>query len=447
MDGMTWLLIAGGVAIGFGIGWGILSGKLARARQLQAKAENELASSATFASFLQEQIDNARQKENALSAELANYRDRSVSLDAQKAALEQRLREQQQELQKMQDNLKLEFKNTASTLFEEISKKFSTQSEKQIGDLLNPVQQHLNDFKKLVVESFNTQGKEQHTLRAEIGKIILQADSLTKALRGDVKAQGNWGEVMLERILETSGLQKGIGYVVQGSAMGLTNPEGMRALPDVIVNLPDNKHIIVDSKVSLNAYDRYCSATDEMTRDIQLKEFIKSIRTHANGLASKNYQDLKGLETPDLVLMFMPIEGAYSLAIQEDRELHTYAWEKRVAIVCPSTLFITLKTIASLWRIENQNKHADEIAKRGGALYDKLVGFIEDMQSIGAKMGGLQKDYDSAMNKLSEGNGNLVRQAENLKKLGAKTSKSLPKGISSDQDIEEEDTALLLAKS
>jgi len=403
MESMAFVLLAL-AAIACGLGWVFTANKLSRARLLLAKTENELASAAAYSSALME----TRKQQGG----------------------------QQQEFERI---MKLQFENTAAKMLEDIGTKFSAQSEKKIGELLTPMQSHLNDFKKLVVESFNTQGKEQHTLRAEIGKIILQADSLTKALRGDVKAQGNWGEVMLERILEASGLQKGIGYVVQGSAMGLSNAEGIRALPDVIVNLPDNKHIVVDSKVSLVAYDRYCSATDELTREVQLKEFIKSIRAHANGLAGKNYQDLKGLETPDLVLMFMPIEGAYSLAIQEDRELHTYAWEKRVAIVCPSTLFITLKTIASLWRIENQNKHADEIAKRGGALYDKLVGFIEDMQAIGNKMGGLQKDYDSAMNKLSEGNGNLVKQAETLKKLGAKTSKLMPKGITADTESEEDD--------
>jgi DNA recombination protein RmuC len=424
------LLIAG-LITGLIVGWASMVIALNRTRQLLAKTQNEFASTTAYSSSLKEQLDTALFKEESLSHELASYRDKSVALDAQKTALEERIREQS-------DVLKHEFKDITATLFEDLSKKFSTSSEKQIGELLNPMQQHLNDFKKLVVESFQTQGKEQHTLRSEINKIILQADSLTKALRGDVKAQGNWGEVMLERILEASGLQKDIGYVVQGTAMGLVNADGGRALPDVIVNLPDNKHVIIDSKVSLVAYDRYCSATDELTREIQCKEFIKSIRAHASGLASKNYQDLKGLETPDLVLMFMPIEGAYSLAIQEDRELHSYAWDKRVAIVCPSTLFITLKTIASLWRIENQNKHADEIAKRGGALYDKIVGFLEDMQGIGHKMGGLQKDYDNAMSKLSQGNGNLISQAEKLRKLGAKTSKAIPKSLSVDSDAEEE---------
>ena len=425
-------------AIGLAAGFGLAVLRTARLRAQIVQKELELASVATYRDALGKQLDAALSKEETLSAELSQYRDKSVALDAQKEALEQRIREQS-------DVLKVEFRNTANTLFEEISKKFSTTSEKQIGDLLNPMQQNLNEFKKLVVDSFQTQGKEQHTLRTEISKIILQADSLAKALRGDVKAQGNWGEVMLERILEASGLQKGIGYTSQGASLGLVNSDGGRALPDIVINLPENKQIVVDSKVSLVAYDRYCSETDELARAVHLKEFIKSVRAHVTGLASKNYQDLEGLKTLDMVLLFMPIEGAYSLAIQEDRELHTFAWEKRIAIVCPSTLFITLKTIASLWRIENQNKHADEIAKRGGALYDKLVLFIEDMQAIGHKMSGLQKDYDGAMNKLSEGNGNLVRQADMLKKLGAKTSKAMPKGINVDADDESE--PLLTAQS
>lgn len=436
MEFITLLLPIGGMALGFSLGYGFAASNIARLRVTLAKLETEFTASANYA-------QNLKSENQSLTQEFTQYRDKAITLQAQKEALDARLIEQQRELEKMQAQLKLEFKNTANTLFEEISKKFSTNSEKQIGDLLQPMQQNLNEFKKLVVDSFTTQGKEQHTLRSEINKIILQADSLTKALRGDVKAQGNWGEVILERILEASGLQKGIGYTIQGIEMGLTQADGGRAMPDVIVHLPDNKHIIVDSKVSLTAYERLSSATDELTRQVQLKEFIKSIRAHANGLASKNYQDLEGLQSPDMVLMFMPIEGAYTLAMQEDRELHSYSWDKRIAIVCPSTLIISLKTIASLWRIEHQNRHAEEIAKRGGALYDKLVLFIEDMQSIGSKMGGLQKDYDSAMNKLCEGNGNLVRQADMLKKLGAKTSKNMPKSVAIDAALEEDSINLI----
>ncbi len=273
----------------------------------------------------------------------------------------------------------------------------------------------------------------------------MQADSLAKALRGDVKAQGNWGEVMLERILEASGLQKNIGYFIQSTDMELTGVAGNRLRPDVVIKLPDKNHIIIDSKVSLVAYDRYCRETDELAKTVHLKEFLKSIRNHVSGLAGKNYPDIKELGTPDLVLMFMPIEGAFSLAVQHDQELHPYAWDKRVAIVCPSTLIIALKTIASIWRIEKQNKYAEEIAKRGGALYDKFHSFIEHMQGIGDSLKGAQRSYNAAFRRLHEGQGNLVWQAEKLKELGAKTSKSLPKELMPGDDISAEDELPKLA--
>ena len=428
MDFMALLLLVAGIAVGLALGW-------MRGKQLLAGAVPRT----HYDSVMQDKItfetrcQAAETDKKSLGQERTELHERALLAEANSQLLEQRLKDQQEQFRH-------EFKNTATGILEDITGKFTLQSEKQIGDMLSPFRDRLTEFHKLVGESFSAQGKETHTLKAEIQKIVLQADGLTKALRGDVKAQGNWGEVMLERILEASGLQKDIGYVIQGTEMGLTGADGNRLRPDVIVNLPENKHIIVDSKVSLVAYDRYCAATDDLTRNIQLKEFLKSVRSHTNSLAGKNYPDIKELGTPVLVLMFMPIEGAYSLAIQEDQELHPYAWDKRVAIVCPSTLFITLRTIASLWRIEKQNKYAEEIAKRGGALYDKFVGFIEDMQSIGSKMNGLQKDYEGAMNKLSEGKGNLVSQVEHLKKLGAKVSKPMPKGIHT-----EEDTQLLVA--
>ncbi len=363
MDAVLWLL-AGGV-MGFVLGWGVFSAKIARA-------------------------------------------------SVEKHMLEQRFKEHQEQY-------KTDFKHTATSIFEDITHKFSVQSEEKILNLLTPLREHLNFFQKMVGE----QSKEQHTLKSEIGKIVLQAESLAKALRGDVKAQGNWGEIMLERILEESGLRKDKDYIVQGAEMGLTGAEGNRLQPDVVVNLPDNKHIIIDSKVSLSSYDRYSAAIDESLRESCLRDFLKSVKMHVNNLEQKRYQDIDALGTPDFVLMFMPIEGAYSMAMQRDPELHSYAWGKKIVIVCPATLFATLRTIASLWRVESQNKNAQEIARQGGALYDKFVGFMEDMQNIGALIKRTQTGYEQAMNKLSTGTGHLVGRAEKLKQLGAKTSKSL----------------------
>ena len=341
--------------------------------------------------------------------------------------------------EKQREQQRHEFRSTASTLFEEFSQKFTQQSEKKIGDLLHPMRERLVEFQKMIGDSFSAQGKEQHTLKNEIEKIAKMNDSLTRALRGDVKAQGNWGEVMLERILEESGLRRGEDYTVQATDMGLAGDAGNRLRPDVIINLPENKHIIVDSKVSLTAYERFCAATDAALQETYRKEFLRSIKAHVTGLEQKRYQDIEKLGSPDFVFMFMPIEGAYSLAMQSDPELHAYAWGKKIVIVPPSNLFANLKTIASLWRMERQNQNAQEIARQGGALYDKFVGFIEDLQDVGKQMSRAQTAYDQALGKLSTGSGNLVGRAEKLKQLGAKTAKSLPKEM-----IEETDNKVVM---
>ncbi len=342
------------------------------------------------------------------------------------------------------ETMKVEFRNTANALFEEVSQKFTVQSEKKIGDILLPLSQRIGEFQKNVDEKFGAQGKEQHTLKAEIARIVsmneqmrLSTESLTKALRGDSKAQGNWGEVMLERILEESGLVKGSDYVVQAGEMGLKGAEGNHLRPDVIVNLPDNKHVIIDSKVSLTAYERYCRETEDAPKAILLKEFIGSIRNHIVGLEKKRYQDIEKLTTPDFVFMFLPVEGAYSLAVQADAELHSFAWGRKIALVCPSTLFASLMTIASLWRIERQNKNAQDIAQQAGWLYDKFIGFITDMQDIGDKINKTNIAYEGAMNKLSSGRGNLVARVEKLRVMGATTTKSLPKELIQSTEAEE----------
>lgn len=341
-----------------------------------------------------------------------------------------------------QTAMKTEFQNTANALFENISQKFSQQSEKKIGDILLPLSQRIGEFQKNVDEKFGTAGKETHTLKAEIARIVAmneqmrtQTESLTKALRGDVKAQGNWGEVMLERILEESGLVKNVDYIVQAEEMGLKGEAGNHLKPDVIVKLPDDKHVIIDAKVSLTAYERYCRENDEL----QVREFVRSIKNHIIGLEQKRYQDIEKLASPDFVFMFLPVEGAFSLALQHDPELHAFAWGKKIALVCPSTLFASLMTIASLWRIERQNKNTLEIARQAGALYDKFVGFVDDLKDIGDKITRTQTAYEGALGKLSSGSGNLVGRAEKIKSLGAKTTKSLPKELLL-EPIEESET-------
>lgn len=410
MSGIEILFAVLGLVGGFALGWMALNAKLAHVRGQSIR--------------LQDERDELKDALEATRSELTEYRERKVILETEKKNLEQQMLQ-----------MKTEFKNTANSVLEEITTKFSTQSEKKLGDLLNPMRERLVEFQKMIGDSFSQQGKEQHTLKAEIEKIVLQTDSLTKALRGDVKAQGNWGEVMLEKILEESGLRRGVDYTAQGSEMGLSGADGNKLKPDYIVNLPDNKHIIIDSKVSITAYDRYCGEVDELARDAHLKDFLRSIKSHVNGLEQKRYQDIDKLDAPEFVLMFMPLEGAYSLALQQDRELHSYAWGKKIAIVCPTTLFVTLQTIASIWRREQLNSNVQEIARQGGALYDKFVGFVEDMESIGKQVNKVQQTYDSAMGKLKSGAGNLIGRVEKIKQLGAKTTKSLPKADAEDDKI------------
>ncbi len=413
MEITTILLIAAATGLGFATAW-VLGRK-----NLEAIASEKVVLT-TKLEILQQELDTLRDALEFSKSERTQFHERVVIAETKRELLEQ-------ELEKTQEKLRVEFKNTATNIFEDFSNKFTVQSEKKIGDLLNPMRERLGEFQKMIGDSFTAQGKEQHSLKAEIEKIVLQTDGLTKALRGDVKAQGNWGEVMLERILEESGLRSGEDYIIQGTGMGLNNADGGRLQPDVIINLPDKKHIIIDSKVSLTAYERYCNESDETLRQVQIKEFVKSIKAHVNGLEQKRYQDIEKLGTPDFVMMFLPIEGAYSLAIQADSELHSYAWGKKIVLVCPATLFATLRTIASIWRIERQNLNAQEIARQGGALYDKFEGFLSDMREIDKHITNLHKAYDNANNKLVSGRGNILNQVEKLKLLGAKTSKSLPK--------------------
>lgn len=379
-------------------------------------------------------------KIEVMNSDLAAAREKAIVFETEKISLSERLEQHKIDLGKMEERFKVHFENLAHKIFDEKNAKFKEQSQESLGEILNPLKEKLNDFQKKVDDSFGGHAKEQFALKEEIKRIVdvnekmtFQAESLTKALKGDSKTQGNWGEVMLEKILDDSGLRKGQDYIVQGVDMKLKHPDGGRhQKPDVVVMLPEEKHIIIDSKVSLTHYERFCAETEEDVRTEYLKQFIASVKKHVLDLEQRRYQDTEKLGTPDFVLMFMPIEGAYALAIQQDQELQTFAWGKKIVIVCPSTLFATLRTVASIWRLELQNKNAIEIAKKGGDLYDKVVGFVEDMQKIGDQIKNVDKTYGNAMSKLSEGRGNIIKKTEQLKELGVKASKSLPKDMVSD---------------
>lgn len=379
------------------------------------------------------QLAETKEKLAALEQEIRAYTTQIGALNADKAALEGRMKDQHSMIERTQAQFQLTFENMANRIFEEKN----AQSKANLKEILHPLKENLEGFKKHINDSFGAHAKEQFALKKEIENIVtvsnemkFQTESLAKALKGDSKVQGNWGEVMLERILEASGLRRGEDYIPQAADMGLKHPEhGGTQKPDMVVLLPEGKHAVIDAKVSLTAYERFCGEEDEAARAVHLAEFLRSVRAHAKGLEERRYQDTPGLDTPDYVLMFMPIEGAYALAMQQDGELHAYAWDRKVIIVCPSTLFAILKIIASMWKLERQNKNAEKIAQRGGLLYDKIAGFAADMLNLGKKLDAAQGDYANALDKLSRGRGNMLGQAETLRDLGVKHMKTLPQQL------------------
>ncbi|MCK5285121.1 MAG: DNA recombination protein RmuC [Alphaproteobacteria bacterium] len=378
-----------------------------------------------------------------LNEQLQISRESAVRLEVEKESLQKQITQNEADTKKME----AQFENLANRIFEDKSEKFKKQSQANINELLNPLKEKLSDFHKKVDDSFGQQAKEQFSLKEQIKNIIsvnekmsLQTENLTSALKGSSKMQGDWGEVILENILESSGLRKNEDYILQGKNLGIKNSEnGQNQKPDVIINLPEGRHIIIDSKVTLRSYEQFCSETDESQKGAHLSQFLSHVRDRVKELEKRRYQDTEKLGTPEIVLMFMPIEGAFMLALQQDRGLHEFAWSKKVAIVCPSTLFATLKTIASLWRLELQNKNVQEIAKEGGALYDKVEGFVKDMQTLGKQIKTVESTYDNAMNKLSSGRGNILGKTEKLKLLGAKTSKALPAELIDTTNITEDE--------
>lgn len=380
------------------------------------------------------------------------YGRKNAQLEAEKNAAEDKSVLHAADLSAMEEKFQLRFENLANRIFDEKSARFKTESQEGLSQILVPLRERLQEFQKKVDDSFGAQAKEQFSLKREIENIILvnaemtrQTQSLTRALKGDVKAQGNWGEIILEKILEDSGLGKGVNYIVQGTDLGLKHAEtGTVQKPDVVILLPENKHLIIDAKVSLTSYERYCAEDDEDARALHLKDFLTSIRAHVNGLEQRRYQDTDKLGTPDFVFMFLPIEGAYSLAMQKDPELHSHAWGKKIFIVCPATLMATLKTVALLWRAELQNRNTLEIARQGGNLYDKVAGFVDDMQTLGKRIGAAQETYEDAFKKLSSGRGSIVSRTEELRALGVKTSKKMPAQLLGN---DEEDTLLKKVES
>jgi DNA recombination protein RmuC len=346
-------------------------------------------------------------------------------------------------IHELQQKSRLEFEQLANKILEEKTSKFTEQNKLNLDHILNPLKENIKAFEEKVEKVYKSESEERHTLKGVISQLMLQskqiqeeANNLSKALKGDSKKQGNWGEVILERVLERSGLVKDREYRTQAA---FTGNDGLRSQPDVILDLPDDKHLVIDAKVSLVAYERLVSAETDAERDIHIKQHILSIKAHIHGLSGKNYQDLYQINSPDFVLLFIPIESSFALAVQKDAELFNYAWDRKVVIVSPSTLLATLRTIASLWKQERQNRNVLEIARLSGSMYDKFVGFLSDMDSIGRNIRQSQDAYDKALNKLSTGAGNLASTSEKIKKLGAKTNKQIDSKFLDPALIEEEE--------
>jgi len=389
---------------------------------------------------LEEQRKSLLAGHEAVQSECRQLRADNSQQREQIAHLQTTLHEQQKQteeklalLEEARTSLNTEFKNLAHDIFDAKQKTFKEQSQIQLDSVLKPLGEKIKDFEKRVADSYNQESKDRFSLIKEVqnlqelnSRISKDAINLTNALKGESKTQGTWGEVILERVLEKSGLEKGREYEVQ---MSMKSEEGKRYQPDVVVHLPEGKDIIIDSKVSLTAYERYCSTDQDevVERAAALKLHIQSLRMHIKQLSEKDYQNLEGVRTLDFVFMFVPIEAAFSMGVQQDNDLYLDAFDKNIVMVAPSTLLATLRTIQNIWRYEQQNKNAQEIANKAGALYDKFVNFVGDLEEIGSRLGSVQKSYDNAHRKLVSGRGNLVSKAESVKNLGAKVSKSLPR--------------------
>ena len=357
----------------------------------------------------------------------------NIQQDAAIKTLNEKLSVQKEELDAIQDKFTKEFENLANKILEEKSTKFTEQNKENLKTILNPLQEKIKLFEDKVEKTHKESIDYHAALRQQIiglkelnEQMSKEAVNLTRALKGDSKTQGNWGELVLERVLEKSGLEKDREYFLQQSH---TTEEGKRIMPDVIIHLPGNRKMIIDSKVSLTHYEQYINSDDDIEKEHFLKDHINSLNRHVSQLSEKKYEDIYQIESPDFVLLFVPVEPAFALAINNDNQLYNKAFEKNIVIVTPSTLLATLRTIDTMWQNEKQQQNAFEIARQAGALYDKFEGFVTDLTKVGKKMDEAKAEYKGAMNKLVEGKGNLITSVERIKKLGAKAKKALPQNI------------------
>lgn len=419
-------------------------------RQKSASLESRIAA-------LDAELEARREQADALSREREQHRQRAESLAEELGRANVSLREQQvtldkerrsaseklELLEKNRDALKQEFENLANRIFDQKNEHFSQQTRTNLDTLLNPFRDQLQDFRKRVEDVYTTETRDRQALRSEIKslqelnkQITEEAANLTRALKGDKKIQGNWGELILERVLERSGLRKGVEYETQGS---YRDSDNQLLRPDVIVHLPDQRNLVVDSKVSLVAYQQWVTSEQETERAEALKQHVEAVRTHIRTLSEKDYSQLNGLHSPDFVLLFMPIEPAFVAAFQQDESLFAEAFERKIIVVTPTTLLATLRTIENIWRYERQSQNARRIADRAGAVYDKLRVFVEAMERLGSQLHTAQGTYDTAMNTLTRGRGNLVSQANRFVELGVRVKKELPRSILDQAEVDDQE--------
>jgi len=385
----------------------------------------QIAELKTTIAKIEDERENIRREKDFLNAELARRNTEFENLQVLN-------RKRDAELEERQEQLRKDFELLATKILDEKTEKFTLQNKENITNILNPLQEKIKTFEQKV----DLTQKESISMHSALKEQLLglkdlnqqmtkEATNLTRALKGDSKMQGNWGELVLERVLEKSGLEKDREYFVQQS---FTLDDGSRVLPDVVLHLPDNKKMIIDSKVSLTDYERFVNAELEDQPPF-LKAHVNSIKRHVDQLSAKNYQDLYDIESPDFVLLFIPIEPAFAVVVNEDNTIYNKAFEKNIVIVTPSTLLATLRTIDSMWNNEKQQQNAIEIARQAGALYDKFEGLVKDLTNVGKKIDAAKTDYSAAMNKLVDGRGNIITSVEKLKKMGAKAKKALPEAI------------------
>ena len=403
--------------------WMALKEQLAtQAAQLQSKDE-QASELRLQREQVQRELETLRQREVTLTRELATL---STELDNERRHAQEKI----QLLTQARETLSEQFRNLANDILEDKSKRFTETNAVRLGELLGPLGLKIAEFQKKVEHAYDTEGRARSELAGQVKQLmelnqVLSADAknLTQALKGSNKAQGNWGELILERVLEGSGLRKGHEYVVQESH---TREDGSRAMPDVVIRLPDERFLVVDAKVSLVAYEQAATQEDDKLREAAIKRHVDSLRAHIRGLSSKNYQQIYDIRSLDFVMLFIPVEPAFMMTIAHDPELFMEAWSRQVLLVSPSTLLFVLRTVEHLWRQEAQSRNAQDIASRGAELYDKLVGFVEDLDQLGDRLRQAQTSYDKARGKFSTGRGNLVRQAEMLRELGLRPTKTLP---------------------